>query len=635
MLGLMRRHKKKLFFTLWLVIIAFVLLYTDISRRERAATQAEELAISIDKEKIYKQEIISAYLRMKKSFNLPETDTNLNSLILQQAVESVISDHIQKIIATEMGFKVSEKELVGRVATTFSNPIFYDKNGNLNIRVINQVINSQLNMSLEEYQNLISQDILISKLRDFLTAWIDVKDEEVKDEYIRKFVKAKIELVKIETKDLLKDITLTDKDVKNFYEEHKQDFKTPEKRKFKYLLLKVDDFIKEVNIPQEEIQRYYNQNQESFKEEEQVRARHILLKIGNKNEEDVKKQIQALLNRAKAGEDFAQLAKQYSEDPASASNGGDLGYFQRGRMVKEFEDLAFSLKIGDIGGPVKTNFGYHIIKIEDHKPKRIKTLFEVQDEIRKLLASPQAEVLLKNKINEIKTWIKQQNINDLSDLSKKFNYQIKTSDYLSNKDSNEDLSNFFIEKGFTLNIKEISEPINFLDSFAIMQCEEIKAPEIKPFEEVKKEAEEKAKQEKAKALALNKLKGLKKLLETESDFKKAAESLSLKVEETDKFSQSEPVPNIGENEKISSLIFNMKVGDISEPLEYENGYVIVKLTDKHDFDEKELEKERSNLRRELLFAKKQQFFDEFIKKAKEKYQIKIIRNEKVIQSIIS
>ncbi len=635
MLGLMRKHKKKLFFTLWLVIIAFVLLYTDISRRERAATQAEELAISIGKENIYKQEIISAYLRMKKSFNLPETDTNLNSLILQQAVESVIADHIQKIIATEMGFKVSEKELVDRVATIFSNPIFYDKNGNLNIRMINQVINSQLNMSLEEYQNSISQDILISKLRDFLTAWIDVKDEEVKDEYIRKFVKAKIELVKIETKDLLKDITLTDKDVKNFYEEHKQDFKTPEKRKFKYLLLKVDDFIKEVNIPQEEIQRYYNQNQESFKEEEQVRARHILLKIGNKNEEDVKKQIQALLNRAKAGEDFAQLAKQYSEDPASASNGGDLGYFQRGRMVKEFEDLAFSLKIGDIGGPVKTNFGYHIIKIEDHKPKRIKTLFEVQDEIRKLLASPQAEVLLKNKINEIKTWIKQQNINDLSDLTKKFNYQIKTSDYLSNQDSNEDLSNFFIEKGFTLNIKEISEPINFLDSFAIMQCEEIKAPEIKPFEEVKKEVEEKAKQEKAKALALNKLKGLKKLLETESDFKKAAESLSLKVEETDKFSQSEPVPNIGENEKISSLIFNMKVGDISEPLEYENGYVIVKLTDKHDFDEKELEKERSNLRKELLFAKKQQFFDEFIKKAKEKYQIKIIRNEKVIQSIIS
>jgi len=635
MLGLMRKHKKKLFFTLYLVIFAFALLYTDISRRERAATQAEELAISIGKEKIYKQEIMSAYLRMKKSFNLPETDTNLNSLILQQAVESVISDHIQKIIATEMGFKVSEKELADRIALLFSNPFFYDKNGNLNIRLINQVINRQMNMSLEEYQNAISQDILISKLRDFLTGWIDVKDEEVKDAYIKKFVKAKVELVKIETKDLLKDITLTDKDVKNFYEEHKQDFKTPEKRKFKYLLLKVDDFIKEVNIPQEEIQRYYNQNQESFKEEEQVRARHILLRIGNKNEEDVKKQIQALLNRAKAGEDFAQLAKQYSEDLASASNGGDLGYFQRGRMVKEFEDLAFSLKIGDIGGPVKTNFGYHIIKIEDHKPKRIKTLFEVQDEIRKLLASPQAEVLLKNKINEIKTWIKQQNINDLSDLSKKFNYQIKTSDYLSNQDSNQDLSNFFIEKGFTLNMKEISEPINFLDSFVIMQCVEIKSPEIKPFDEVKKEAEEKAKQDKAKALALNKLKELKKVLETESDFKKAAESLSLKVEETDKFSQSEPVPNIGENEKISSLIFSMKVGDISEPLEYENGYVVVKLSDKHDFDEKELEKERSNLKKELLSAKKQQFFNEFIKKAKEKYQIKIIRNEKVIQSIIS
>jgi tetratricopeptide (TPR) repeat protein len=104
----------------------------------------------------------------------------------------------------------------------------------------------------------------------------------------------------------------------------------------------------------------------------EIKARHILIRIQPGKEEEARKLAESLLNRAKNGEDFAALAKQYSEDPGTKKNGGDLGFFSTGSMVKPFEDLAFSLKVGEIGGPIKTDFGYHIIKVEDARLKKFK-----------------------------------------------------------------------------------------------------------------------------------------------------------------------------------------------------------------------------------------------------------------------
>jgi peptidyl-prolyl cis-trans isomerase C len=147
-----------------------------------------------------------------------------------------------------------------------------------------------------------------------------------------------------------------------------------------------NNVIKEINVSEEDINLYYKSHKNEFTVPEQVKARHILIRVDKSaSEEDKKKakeKAEALLKRIKNGEDFEKLASEFSEDPGSNKKGGDLGYFSRGRMIKSFEDVAFSLKPGEVSDVVETSFGYHIIKVEDRKPEELQPLEKVKDEVR-------------------------------------------------------------------------------------------------------------------------------------------------------------------------------------------------------------------------------------------------------------
>ncbi len=156
-----------------------------------------------------------------------------------------------------------------------------------------------------------------------------------------------------------------------------------------------------VTVSDAEVQKYYKEHKGQFKREESVKARHILIRVpqgaDKKQWDEAKKKIEGIIARLKKGEDFAKLAKEYSEDPGSKNRGGDLGYFTKGRMVPEFEKAAFALKKGEISGPVKTAFGYHVIKVEDRKPAGEKSFDEVKENIRELLKQ-QKEAELQKKV---------------------------------------------------------------------------------------------------------------------------------------------------------------------------------------------------------------------------------------------
>ncbi|HHY33594.1 MAG TPA: foldase [Firmicutes bacterium] len=140
---------------------------------------------------------------------------------------------------------------------------------------------------------------------------------------------------------------------------------------------------KDVTVTDDEIKKYYDEHKDDFKESDQIRARHILVK-----DENTAKEIQKELAN---GADFAELAKTKSEDTATKDKGGDLGYFQKGAMDPAFEKAAFALKVGETSGPVKSSFGYHIIRVEDRKPERIPPLEEVRDKIVKQLKRDKAK----------------------------------------------------------------------------------------------------------------------------------------------------------------------------------------------------------------------------------------------------
>lgn len=141
----------------------------------------------------------------------------------------------------------------------------------------------------------------------------------------------------------------------------------------------------QVTVTDDEIKEYYDTNKASFSEEEQVRASHILV--------ETKEEADAIVKQLKEGADFAELAKEKSADTGSKENGGDLDFFKRGDMVTEFSDAAFSMKVGEVSDPVKSDYGYHIIKVTDHKDAKDYTLEEKKEEIRKTLVNQKVSAL--------------------------------------------------------------------------------------------------------------------------------------------------------------------------------------------------------------------------------------------------
>src|SRR5262249_47853300 len=251
------------------------------------------------------------------------------------------------------------------------------------------------------------RSMMIDKLRSALTDWMVVSDADLEREYRARNDKVKLQVVAL-TADKFRDkVTVSDADVSAYYDAHKAEYRKGEQRKVRYLLLDRDQLRSRITVTPQDIESNYNANIQQFQTPEQVRASHILLKTEGKDEAAVRKQAEDILKQVKApGADFAALAKKYSEDDGSKANGGDLDYFPKGRMVPEFEQAAFSMQPGQVSDLVKSQFGFHIIKVVDKKPAATRTLDEVRSQIQETLAGQRVEQEIANRTRDLDARIK-------------------------------------------------------------------------------------------------------------------------------------------------------------------------------------------------------------------------------------
>jgi peptidyl-prolyl cis-trans isomerase D len=321
------------------------------------------------------QQIVQAQMRNQ---SLPP---QLASALVPQIANQVVTEYAVAYEAQRMGFRVSEADMAAAIRQIL--PQLFS-GGQFAGREAYAAFLAQQNMTIPQFEGALRRQLLVQALTGMVTGGIVVSPKEVEEEFHRKNDKVKIEYVALPLAKYASEVAIRPEEIKQYYDQNPTGFQVPEKRSFDLLVVDEDKVAQQVTIPEAELRKEYEQNRDSYRVPERVHVRHILLKTTDKPKEEVAKlkaQAEEILKQLKAGANFADLAKKYSEDPGSAAKGGDLGWIVRGQTVKPFEDAAFSLKPDQISNVISTEYGFHILQVLGKEEAHVRPFEEVKAQL--------------------------------------------------------------------------------------------------------------------------------------------------------------------------------------------------------------------------------------------------------------
>jgi len=425
---------------------------------------------------------------------------------------------------------------------------------------------------------------------------------------------------------------VTDAEVSSHFEAHKETYRIPEKRKIKYALVDLQAIRQRTNVSAQDVQRYYEDNKQQYAKPEQVRASHILLKTEGKDDAAVKKQAEDLLAKIKGGADFAALATKFSEDEGSAVKGGDLDFFGRGAMVKEFDDVAFSLKPGETSDLVKTQFGYHIIRVMEKKAAATESLEQVKPQIEDILKSERAQ----KEADRIATELagKLTKPEELDTVAKGRGLTVSETGFFGRDEPIVGIgpAPAITSRAFEMKQGEVSESIRSPNGPVFITVTGTQESRLPSLDEVKARVREDVQKTKAVEAARQKATAIAAQLKSAGDFNAAAKAAGLEVKTTDLIARGAALPDVGVSPAVDAAAFALAQGGVSDPIVTDSGAVIVKVLEKKSPSADELKTGRDSVKTELVNQQKQRFYASYMSKARERMSIK--SNPQVIAQVV-
>jgi peptidyl-prolyl cis-trans isomerase D len=629
MLDRMRRHKNWLKWSLAIVVLTFVLLYIpDFVQTTPTGTGAgaREVVAQINGRTVtagdFQQRYLSQVQAYRQQFGGSLNDQLLRQLgIDQQILSQMIDEQVALIEAEQNGISVSDDELAQQI---FSIPALQDNGRFIGEQRYEQLLQSQNPpMTKVQFEESLRRSMVLDKLRAALTDWMAVSDSEVQREYNQRNEKVKLQVVALTAAKFRSDVTVTDADIASHFEAHKAEYRVGEQRKIKYILLDRDQARLKISVPPSDIQRYYNDNIQQYQSQEQVKASHILLKTEGKDEAAVRKQAEEVLKEVKSGGDFAALAKKYSEDEGSKANGGDLDYFARGRMVPEFENVAFTLQPGQVSDLVKSQFGFHIIKVIDKRPGSTRSLDEVRPQIQEQLSLQLADQRISDQAAQFATRIK--DMADLEPVARELQLMVQESGFFQRGDPVPGLGAApqVAATAFMLQGTAASQPIATARGPVFIAVSERKDPYVPMLDEVKERVREDLVKSKAAELSRQRASTIAAALKSSKDFAATAKAQGVEAKDTELIARGAALPDIGISPEVDRIAFTLPAGSVSDPIQTADAAVIVRVVQRDDVTPDELRQAQESFRAELLNERRARFFSAYMGKAKEKMKVEV------------
>ncbi len=601
----LRDNLKSLSWILWGVVIVFIALiffeWGGVNDRQMggidvAATVGDQ-EISYDEfrqqyrslEDRYRQTFGAQFNRdMAKQFNLPI-----------QALDQLINRRILLMEAEDIGLRATDGEVRDAI---LNYPTFQDANGNfIGAESYEQLLRAN-RLNANEFEQSIRQDVLLGKLNDILAQTAYVSDAEIEASYREQAELAQIRFVQLPASQLAAEVSVTDAETQAYFTENQVDYELPERRVADYLLVDTVQLRRELEIPDEELVAYYEANPADFTREEQVRARHILLRITpDRPAEQAERELQAIRSQIEGGADFTALAREHSDDESNAERGGNLGFFGRGRMVKAFEDAAFNAQVGELLGPVKTDFGYHLIEIQDHREGGLQPFEQVKASVRSRLVGERVQEIGEAKIRDIAQRITTEQLTtteQLETLAVEEGLQLSTTEPFGATDNIAGIGRApdFMAAAFELKPGTTSEPVKLPRGWAILQLKEIQAPRLPELAEVEAEVRQAVELQAQKTAAVARLSEMRGAIEAGGSFEDLSAELSLEIQESGEFGRLGTITGLGANREVIDTALSLDQGQWGGPFESTLGAVLFDVTSRQTFDPEKFEGEKSATR---------------------------------------
>jgi peptidyl-prolyl cis-trans isomerase D len=481
-------------------------------------------------------------------------------------------------------------------------------------------------VSRSDFESQVKSDMELQRLQALITGGVSVSDQAVREAYRAQGTKVKFDYAVISADDLRKTINPSDVDLEKFFKDNQARYATaiPESRKVQYVAFDASNIPGgKPQISDADVQAYYNQHQSQYQVKEQVKVRHILIAVpagaDSKTDAAAKAKAEDLLKQIRNGGNFADLASKNSDDPGSKAQGGELGWLDRGRTVPEFDKVAFALNPGQISDVIKTQFGYHILQVEDKKTAHLRPLSEVKSEIVPILEQQRTGAAEQTYASQLAADAKK---NGLDKAAQARGLHVVNTDYVAKDGVIPGLSDSSALLTQAFSVVKGADPasVSTGDGFAVFQVTDIKPAHAPDFAQYKSHILDDYREQQVPLLLNTQLKKLDDRAKVLNDLKKAAAEMNLPIKTSDLVAKDAQVPEIGSMGGPASVAFTLNKGTISDPINLGRAGVVLTVTDKQEPTADEIAKNFDQTKEQLLNRQRDEIFSVYVGNLTKKYE---------------
>ena len=642
MLKTMRASFHQLKWTLFAVIIVFVLGFVFFSGSNWGRESSSQIVARIGSDEISTVEFdriyqnqVQRYREMYKGSFSPELARALD--LPRQVLDGIIERKLRIEAAKQTNLAVTDEELARAIAGL----PFFQENGQF-IGADKYAERLRMaGMTPEAFEEGMREDLIVDKYTALVKASVAVPDTDLRREFSAKNDKAKIEYIAVPTSRLESAVEPSDTDLKAWYDKNKERYRAPEQRRANYLLVDRLKVRGKVPVTDAEIRAEYESKKSSYAVPEQVSASHILVavdpKAGPEADAKAKAKAEALTARAKAGEDFAKLAKENTDDPTGKENGGQLPPFGRGAMVPEFEQPAFDMKPGEIRGPIKTSFGYHVIKVAAKTSATTRSLEEVRSSIAGDLAERKAFTETQRIAGELAGKVRALKTKSDEELRKLQSETVtyNTTEWFSRSGPIEGIgpNAAFSKESWSLKIGDMTTvPIDTPRGPVFLRPIAERPSSIPPYDEVKTRVAEDWKAERREKDALEKLEPAARELASGVTLAALATRYETEVKTTPDFGPEGPVPDLGAAPRLLEAVFKTPAGQSGPPVPVPTGFVLFRVLTRTQADPATFDQQKVQLAESLRAKEADRLIRSVIQQMRGDRKIEV--NEEALSSFL-